>query len=290
MFTDNPTIPIQLETMLDVVYAMKGRKATRDAIIQLLQPRGLPDLTEKGKQASNHLRAAQELGLISTDEYGNLRLTYRQAGQHNPKLAILEAFDRLALGNSEVEFWAGRFYGFLIGRDEASFSTDPANASSLTSEFMDGLEAHIDRVNVMNSEKFRALMRWYPYVGLGWIDPAGSFAPDPTVRLSRALSLIWQNDSSLNADVFMARLAQVCPELDGGALFLEGRGGRSLGGRMCTQALATALRSLHSSGAVRLHCPSDSQGWHLERAGQGVVPGEASNRFSFIERTERRGA
>jgi hypothetical protein len=290
MFTDNPTIPIQLETLLDVVYAMRSRRATRDVIIKLVQPRGLPDLKENSEQASNHLRAAHELGLINADADGNLRLTYRQVGQHDARLAILEAFDKVALANSDVEFWAGRFYGFLIGREEASFATDLAVAASLTSEFMDGLEGHIDRANVMNPDKFRALIRWYPYVGLGWIDPAGAFAPDPTVRLKRALPSIWQNEISLDADVFMTRLARVCPELDGGALFLEGRGGRNLGGRVCTQALATALRSLHATGTIKLHCPSDSQGWHLERAGAGVVPGESSNRFSAVELAEQRAA
>ena len=288
MFTDNPTIPIQLETLLDVLHTMKGRKATRDAIIQLLQPRGLPDVTTGSKQAANHLHAASELGLISAGEDGSLRLTYRQTSQHDAKSAILAAFDQVALGSAKVEFWAGRFYGFLIGREEASIATDLAVAARLTAEFMDGLAPHIDRGNPMNPDKFRALMRWYPYVGLGWMDPAGAFAPDPTVRLARALPSIWQGERSLDADVFMARLAKACPELDGGTLFLEGRGGRSLEGRVCTQALATALRSLHASGSIRLHCPADSQGWRLERAGAGVVLGEASNRFSIVERIDQR--
>jgi hypothetical protein len=290
MFTDNPTIPVQLETLLDVLHTMKGRKATRDAIIQLLQPRGLTDLTAGSKQAAHHLHAATELELISAAEDESLRLTYRQTGQQDAKSAILAAFDKVALGSANVEFWAGRFYGFLIGREEASFATDPGVTARLTAEFMDGLAPHIDRGNPMNPDKFRALMRWYPYVGLGWIDPAGAFAPDPTVRLARTLPSIWQRERNLDADVFMERLARACPELDGGTLFLEGRGGRGLEGRVCTQALATALRSLHASGSIRLHCPADSQGWHLERAGAGPVPGEQSNRFSRVERTERRAA
>ena len=64
MFTDNPTIPAQLEVLLDVVYAMRQRRATAEGLRQLIQPKGLEDLTDSSKQLANHLSAAEELGLV----------------------------------------------------------------------------------------------------------------------------------------------------------------------------------------------------------------------------------
>lgn len=289
MFTDNPTIPAQLEVLLDVVHAMAGRKATDDSLRQLIQPRGLKDVGEKSAQVKNHLSAAAELGLIRTDEDKNVRLNYRVRGQHQPREAIVEAFDRIAMSDAQVEKWAGRFYSFLLLL-EGDAVVRSEEAARLTQQFMAGLPSHVSPDNPMNPEKFRALMRWYPYAGLGWMDPAGSFVADPTERLRRALSRIWEEDRHLDANRFMDRLSRVCPELDGGVLFTEGIGlSGGLPHRECTRALATALWRLHDEKVIRLHCPADSKGWSLHRAGQGVVTGEASNRFDSVERPGRKG-
>src|SRR5688572_6197876 len=60
MFTDNPTIPAQLEVLLDVAHAMRQRKATPDSLRQMIQPKGLPDLTSSSRQLALHLSAATE--------------------------------------------------------------------------------------------------------------------------------------------------------------------------------------------------------------------------------------
>lgn len=281
MFTDNPTVPAQLEVLLDVVYAMRQRKATPDALRQLVQPKGLRDLTDASKQLSNHLSAAEELGLVAADEDNNIRLTYPVRGRHVPRLAIVAAFDRVALADARAEKWAGRFYAFLIVHEE-----EPGGAEAVTNGFMQALAPDVDRSNPMNPEKYRALMRWYPYVGLGMIDPAGAFIPDPTERLRRSFPAIWGKAKRLDADEFMERMARACPELDGGLLFDEATAGSyNPSARQCTQAVANSLRRFHEEGVLTLHCPADSRGWSLERAGSGPVPGEFSNRVDSIERT-----
>jgi hypothetical protein len=284
MFTDNPTIPVQLEVLLDVVHAMRQHKASDDALRQLIQPKGLPDLTPSSKQFANHLSAAVELELVRTDDKQNIRLTYKVREEHQAKPAILIAFDQIVLANARVEKWAGRFYAYLIAQDD-DVIRGPAEGEALANRFMSDLPSTVDKGNPMNSDKYRALMRWYPYVGLGWMDPFGAFNPDPTDRLRRTLDVIWQKDRKLDASEFMDRLGWACPELDGGALFNEVTSGTyTASSRQCTQALATALRRLHDEGSLKLHCPADSTGWSLEKAGGSPVPGEASNRFDTVER------
>ena len=77
-----PNIPAQLEVLLDVVYAMRQRKASAEGLRQLIQPKGLPDLTDSSKQLAHHLSAAEELGLVRADEDKDIRLTYSVRGEH----------------------------------------------------------------------------------------------------------------------------------------------------------------------------------------------------------------
>lgn len=288
MFTDNPTIPAQLEVLLDVVHAMRQRKSSAEALRQLIQPKGLPDSTSKSAQVENHLSAAKELGLVRVDENQDIRLSYPVRGEHQAKPAIVTAFDCVALANTNVEKWAGRFYAYLIVQEE-DLGGGKSDIEAFTNKFMVDLPSSVDKGNPMNPEKHRAFMRWYPYVGMGWMDPSGAFNADPTERLRRALPGIWGEDRKLAAQEFMDRIGLACPELDGGALFNEvTEGSFSASARQCTQALATALRRLHDEGVLRLHCPSDSKGWSLDKAGKSQVTGEASNRFDAIERLGRR--
>ena len=290
MFTDSPTIPAQLEVLLDVVHSMRQRRASSESLRQLIQPKGLPGLTPTSAQFANHLAAARELELVKSDDNNNVRLSYAALGENQAREAILAAFDRVALADARTEKWAGRFYAYLIVQTSDSIRT-AAEVASLTERFMADLPASVDKGNPMNADKYRALVRWYVYVGLGWADASGAFTPDPTERLCRALPLIWKNDRVLDADQFMDRLGRACPELDGGALFNEVTAGAySASARQCTQALASALRRLHDEETLTLRCPADSIGWSLDKAGASPLSGEASNRFDSVVHLTRSAA
>lgn len=268
MFIDNPTVPIQLEVVLDVIHAVRSKTASADSIERLLQPKGLPDLTSSSKQAAQHLSAARELALITQDGEGNYRLakTVRE-GRPTANQMILEAFDQLVLSDVKIEPWFGRIYAFVVARSRVIPGARAAR-DDLCTEFNDALPPHIDKANPANSTKLSHYLRWYSYVGLGWHDPVGTFVPDPTVRLRRSLAKIFASSKRLDAADFMSSLSAACPELDAGALFSEVAGSAfNKADRVCTSALAVALRNLHDEGVIQLDCPADSQGWSLERGG-----------------------
>lgn len=268
MFIDNPTVPIQLEAVLDVLHAIRAKTASINSIERLIQPQGLPDLTSSSRQAAQHLSAARELRLITQDDEGNCRLakTVRE-GKPTANQMILEAFDQFVLSDAKIEPWFGRIYGFVVACSRVIPSSKGAR-DDLCTEFNDALPPHIDKANPANSTKLAHYLRWYCYVGLGWHDPAGSFVPDPTVRLRRSLAKIFGSSKRMDAADFMSSLAAVCPELDAGALFSEvAASAFNKADRTCTSALAIALRNLHDEGIIQLDCPADSQGWSLERSG-----------------------
>jgi hypothetical protein len=95
---------------------------------------------------------------------------------------------------------------------------------------------------------------------------AGTFQCDPTERLARAIPRIFESEGELTGDVFMSRLADTCPELDGGEIFRAANGDLSVRGKTMTTGLAQALVNLHLDGVIILNCPPDSPGWDLGAA------------------------
>lgn len=268
MFIDNPSVPIQLETLLDILYELRQKTATSETVRALLQPKGLPDVSVNSSHANNQIHAAKELQLAILEAGGNIRLAYSiRDSKPSPREAILGAFDRKVLASPEIEPWFGRLYGFVIART-GFIPEEKSSRDNLCTEFNDSLPIGIERGNQLNSTKLSHYLRWYAYAGMGWYDPSKRFILDPTVRLLRALPKVFDGESRLDAAPFMGSLAQVCPELDGGALFKD----MSLdlydqSNRVCTKALAMALRNLHDEGVIELDCPKDSQGWSLENGG-----------------------
>ncbi len=100
---------------------------------------------------------------------------------------------------------------------------------------------------------------------MGWNDSNDQFQPDPTKRLLRALPSIFDKDKKLEADTFMERLAEKCPELDGGKLFLQANqySGYNSNDKRCSLGLSQALLSLHEDEIITLYCPGDSRGWDI---------------------------
>ncbi len=268
MFIDNPSVPTQLETLLDVLYELRQKTATSDTVRSLLQPKGLPDVSSSSSHATNQIHAAKELQLVKLEEGGDIRLAYTiRDGKPSAKEAILEAFDRRVLASPEVEPWFGRLYGFVIIR-KGLIPEEKSARDNLCTEFNDSLRSDIERGNQLNSTKLSHYLRWYAYSGMGWYDPSKRFILDPTIRLLRILPKLFNGGSRLDSSTFMTSLAQLCPELDGGALFNDMTSDLySPFNRVCTKALAVALRNLHDEGVIVLDCPKDSQGWSLENGG-----------------------
>ena len=63
----------------------------------------------------------------------------------------------------------------------------------------------------------------------------------------------------------MKKLAVVCPELDGGGLFIKANKYRNykVAEKQCTLGLSHALVDLHEDGFINLECPVDSLGWNI---------------------------
>ncbi|MHC2088761.1 hypothetical protein [Methylobacterium sp. CM6244] len=289
MFTDQPVTPARLEAVIDLVRHMGDRKVTLEVLDRLVQPRSLPGVTPSSRQGRVAINAARSLGLLVDDKEGGLRLDVPSRDRRPVHDLLLDTLDTKVLTNLDLEPYLALFYSYLITRGGEAKSGGGAFWEAEFGRDVFGGENIPDR---FNATKYTGLRRWLRYLGLGWHDSQDSFQPNPYERLRRRLPAIFGAGAGerrfrvvrLDAAAFMARLAQECPELDGGWIFLRAANGRSVGEQRCTSALAHALVDLHLDGVIQLDCPADTPGWSLSHA-QPPRDGDRlrSDRFHAIE-------
>jgi hypothetical protein len=286
MFTDNPVTPVRLEILIETLRSCP-RGLARKEVYRLLQPEPLnPDLGS-GSPAAATVKAALELGLL--EESGpELSLSTNCRKLKDTRAAILKAFDERVLANADVEKYCALFFAYYLGLGRQVYQRRTQNNQQWADRFNLDVFANEPQGNPFNDTKLRGLHRWYDYVGLGWYDPTDElpircFQANPYDRIKRTLPAIFDHKRKLDADDFMTQLAIACPELDGGALFLQANREWDATQKQCTLGLSHALVELHLDGVLRIACPADSTGWDLGEAEPPRNENFLSDRFASIQ-------
>jgi hypothetical protein len=266
MFTDNPVTPVRLQILIDLLRNCP-RGLPRKEAYRLLQPEPLNADLGSGSPAFVTVKAAVELELVEEDG-GVLSLTPGCRKQADTREAILRAFDARVLSNADVEKYFALFYSYYLGLSKKVYELRDLNKEQWAERFNQAVFADALQENRFNGTKLTGLHRWFNYVGLGWFDPTnpqgkGEFQANPFERVERALPQIFGRQKKLESDAFMANLAEACPDLDGGVLFLQANPQWDAADKQCTLGLSCALVELHLDGVIRLSCPADSAGWNI---------------------------
>jgi hypothetical protein len=285
MFTDQPVTPTRVETLLNLMREFSDRKFTREILLDLLQPDGLPgnNPEKKHAQAKQAISTATELGLIEEDAEKRLKLTFKSGDKRNSKEILLEALDEKVLSDTQVEPYFSLFYSYILSLNFDGTKTQTGDSWVL--DFQQHVYGQERPPNPFNDTKLTGLHRWYGYIGLGWYDPNKVFQANPYNRLLRRLPFIFKKDKKLTGEIFMQKLAELCPELDGGVTFLKTHRLQEYdaSAKTCTLGLSQALIDLHQDKIIRLVCPHDSRGWSIELAEPPSGEGLDSNRIDSIE-------
>lgn len=131
-----------------------------------------------------------------------------------------------------------------------------------------------DELRTFNMTKFNGWRTWAAFLGLGWpIKPGLSgrreiLVPCASNRLKGVLTQLLPTDGqAIKFSFFAERLATLCPELDGGSLFIqcwEASRGREVRGNQLSLALSTGLRQLSERGEIELIRQADATDvWQL---------------------------
>jgi len=278
MFTDDPVTPLHVETVIEVLRRLGSRKLTREALYGALQPNGIAGSQQQSKDS---IRASIELELVNEKEGSELELTEAAKGRRSVRDCILEAIDKQVLCNVEIEYYFALFYSYMLGLDKG---TGKRKRDEWVTAFNRDVFDNKKLTNQFNADKWSGLHRWFVYTGLGWYDPDGEFQCSPYHRVHRKLPEIFSGTHKLDDKSFMGRIATVCPELDGGAIFEQANRKRPAGIRKCTLGLSHTLINLHLDNVIKLHCSRDSSGWSLQEAsppndGKTLL----SDRIDFVE-------
>ena len=284
MFTHEPTTPLRVEILLELVWEMRHRKLDKGSIHKFLQPNGLPGLNLTSDQAYKTIKAAEELGLIDKDNDGSYRPSWNVRKPFAARDILLSAIDDKVLSSTSIEPWFARFFSYVINQKDDVVGLGSTEGDKWSAGFNRDLYGTTPEQNPFNGTKFIGLRRWMRYAGLGWHDTEDNFIPSPYSRVRRKLGDIFGKKGKLFSDEFMSSLGTHCPELDNGAIFNEVNKGVDMN-RTCTRAISTALRDLHDDKIIRLDCPKDSRGWDLIRSGSIRKPQERlfSDKFDYVE-------
>ena len=287
MFTDSPTTPVRVEVLLELVIEMRQRKLDRASLRHLVQPDGLPGVTEKSNQAMDTLKAALELELVKEDAEKNIRPNWETREALSGREVLIRALEEKVLKDTEVEPYFAPFYAFLIAQNSDTAGPG-ADGTRWAEAFNRDVYGGRTTQDPFNKDKYTGLRRWLRYAGLGWHDIKDNFVPCPYERMKRQLPSIFGRDKKLDGSEFMRRLGTHCPELDGGRIFREVN--KQYDASVCTRAVASVLRDMHDEDTIALNCPLDSRGPSLELAGTEREPkrGLNSDRVDAIELRTRR--
>jgi hypothetical protein len=260
MFTDGPATPVRLEVLLDVVKS-KGEGIKRAVLYELLQP---SSLSGGGQDtAKNTVSAAKELGLAEEKTGKIIKLSEGFDRKKSAQENILNAIDQKVLTNAKIELHLALFFAYRLGLDKDLYERVSWSNDEWAHAFNRDVFQNEPQTNQFNATKYTGLNRWLSYIGLGWYDSNSQFQPDPVERLQRALPAIFGSKKKLPGDDFMEKLAEACPELDGGKLFLQANKYRGYDPtqKQCSLGLGQALLGLHEDGKIRLTCTNDSRSW-----------------------------
>jgi len=126
-------------------------------------------------------------------------------------------------------------------------------------------------VRGLNDEKARPWQNWAQFLGFGWnvkIDGQSRLVPDAFGRIQPRLSELLPNVGvQTECQIFIERLGDICPELDGGTLFEQAWAASHPGQRRGSDIslmVSNALRGLEAKGYVTLiRQPDSSENWSL---------------------------
>jgi hypothetical protein len=263
--------PQRVHALLKTVKELQHAK--RESIQDILQPRILSANDGKQNTINKIITQALRFNLITKDEQEVLRLApdipkkiedlsvYRQFLQSRFCGIDIETEDNYIL-NCFTAWFAVQNEKAILPKQSETLA-EYFNQQMFPSEQEDSDERETRK---FNSTKYNGWLSWASF--LGWVKNYGNVTvPDATYRLLGILSDVLNDKNKISITEFIARMSAVCPELDGGNLFIrawESSRPTEEYGKKLTLMVSTALRTCEKLGYLELTTePDASDVWQL---------------------------
>ena len=262
--------PARLHAMVRLISRLQS--PTKKEVFDLMQPLAL--VSDQQSAVNTIFTAAKNCNIIFENPDKTITLNCETS-----QLESLESFrsnmQKRVLGitdQNHPNYRLNLYSAWYIIQNERVFQFRDKDFETRFNE--DLSQGDDDEARKFNSTKFNGWRTWAAFLGLGWlIKPRLSgrseiLVPCASNRLKGVLTqLLSREEQVIKFSLFAQRLAELCPELDGGSLFAycweASRGGERRGNNL-SFALSTGLRQLHDSGEIELIRQSDATNiWQL---------------------------
>lgn len=262
--------PTRLHAMVRLISRLE--RPTKKEIFNLMQPAIL--VSDQQSAADTIFAAAKNSGIITENSDKTITLNC-EASQVESLEGFRSKMQQCVLGITDPNhpnYRLNLYSAWYIAQNERVFQfTDKDFETRFNEELSSGDD---DEARKINSTKYNGWKTWAAFLGLGWlIKPRLSgrsemLVPCASYRLRGVLTQLFTNDEQvLRFGLFAERLANLCPELDGGSLFTycwEASRGEERRGNNLSLALSTCLQQLHDSGKIELIRQADARHlWQL---------------------------
>jgi len=260
IFREALATPLRLQAVLKLLVLLGDKP--RKEVLALLQPESL---SEDQNTVNAIITLLITLGIvrkIAPDDQLGL-------AEHVPSdIDRLESYrlymQKRLLGvtnpNAPNNYVLNQFAAWIAVQDERIAQLKKVDLTARFNEEMYPAEANDAsdaQTRVMNDTKYNGWINWATFLGWGLSHNAfkAGFVPDASNRIFGVLGALLAEEDPLPMSIFMDRLAEHCPELDGGSLFenawqlsrpTENRGSR------LSLMLSTGLRVLERQGELTL--------------------------------------
>lgn len=242
---------------------------TRQQIVDYLQP---GSVTASQEAAETVYLAARNCQLIQED--GNQVRLHGDLITQN--LDSAETFRRImqdrllgVVDANEDNYLLNIFTAWYAAQDSQILqyeSMDEIRHTFNQQMYPQRLERGVQEGEAISQVKFRAWRDWASFLGWGWLN-GDRLMPDAYIRVQSKVEEL--AGRTIGIGEFISKLADQCPELDQGALFLRAWGiiQPHPPRQRISLMLSTALRSLHIEKAIKLLRRPDARDlWKLHKA------------------------
>jgi len=247
----------------------------REELLNLLQPTEMGGSQESSKEV---YRAALNCGLITENSNKSKTVGLNVSPDQVESLPTFrDHLRQILLGvtdENSPNYLFNIFTAWYATQNERVFQLGAKGYEKL---FNDQIFTNNEE-RAFNDTKLNGWRNWAAFLGLGWPMRAAMIegqrevlVPDAHSRLKAVLpKLLSPKEGSLRFGIFARRLAEECPELDGGILFeicwKASRPSEQRGNRISLM-LSTGLRVLHDTKAITLIRESDAdEKWQMYQA------------------------
>ena len=263
-----------------VLYLAQCRRQSdeRVRIVDAISPPSLTESPEKHQlDAIHNLTSAIEIGLVVRD--GNrVRLSPESTKAARKETSAIAAHIRQRVLSSDLNtaLWGSQagardltnalswFLTFGPANAPARMEGDPPSVKLLQEEDFGARHSDDDDGSgwpISNSTRWNAFQRWACSLGFAWRSPARRLVPDPTPAVRDSIPAIFESESTLDGQSFVAALGVQLPVLESGAYrrFVENNWNRSSeSSGLLSPATTDALRRLEASGHLAFEDLADA--------------------------------